>query len=188
MVYDPQELSAVRCFLDLIYILQSPLSPLGHRLQRNNRQALNKLIPHDLLSIAQGSPAQAKMYSPTPPPPLPPPKPSSHEASRLGTPSISQSPLPRPSPLTESGFGTPDGKGKGIDTDASGLIPLRHDSQRRRQEQQAPQEIPDPGESWLPKFLEDKSYVDLFLTHEPVTMSRDLRSIIVLRYANGHKF
>ncbi|KAI0176625.1 hypothetical protein BJ166DRAFT_584792 [Pestalotiopsis sp. NC0098] len=120
------------------------------------------------------------MYSPTPPPPLPPPKPSSHEASRLGTPSISQSPLPRPSPLTESGFGTPDGKGKGIDTDASGLIPLRHDSQRRRQEQQAPQEIPDPGESWLPKFLEDKSKQDLAailsdpslleaLTHSPST-------------------
>ncbi|KAF3004705.1 hypothetical protein E8E14_006896 [Neopestalotiopsis sp. 37M] len=101
----------------------------------------------------------ANMYSPTPPPPLPPPKPSSHEASRLGTPSISQS--PRPSPLTDSGFGTPTGKGKGIDTDASGLIPApqRHDSQRRRHEQQAPQEIPDPGESWLPKFLEDKSYV-----------------------------
>ncbi|KAK9418552.1 hypothetical protein SUNI508_08040 [Seiridium unicorne] len=104
------------------------------------------------------------MYSPTPPPPLPPPKPSSHEASRLGTPSISQS--PRPSPLTDGGYNGMEGKGKGIDTDASGLIPApsRHNSQRFRQQQQhqqAPPEIPDPGETWLPKFLEDKSKQDL---------------------------
>jgi hypothetical protein len=103
------------------------------------------------------------MYSPTPPPPLPPPKPSSHEASRLGTPSISQS--PRPSPLTDNGFGGAEEKGKGIDTDASGLIPApsRHNSQRLRQQQQQqpPPEIQDPGETWLPKFLEDKSYVSM---------------------------
>ncbi|ORY66507.1 uncharacterized protein BCR38DRAFT_338879 [Pseudomassariella vexata] len=72
------------------------------------------------------------MYSPTPPPPVPPPKPSSHDSSRLGTPA-----------------------GKGVAFDSSGLIPAQ-----ARQSQQ-PQEIPDPGEQWLPKFLEDKSKQDL---------------------------
>lgn len=107
---------------------------------------------------------EQRMYSPTPPPPLPPPKPSSHEASRLGTPSISQS--PRPSSLADNGFGI-EGKGKGIDTDASGLIPApsRYDSHRLRQQQQVPPEIPDPGDTWLPKFLEDKSYVKCLTTY-----------------------
>jgi hypothetical protein len=59
-------------------------------------------------------------------------------------------------------MGPDGGKGKGIVTDASGLIPApsRNNSQREPQQQQeAQQEIPDPGETWLPKFLEDKSYV-----------------------------
>ncbi|KAI0136262.1 hypothetical protein BJ170DRAFT_4532 [Xylariales sp. AK1849] len=125
------------------------------------------------------------MYSPTPPPPVPPPKPSSHDTSRLGTPSISQSQSPRPSPLTDNAFNGPDIKGKGVVTDSSGLIPApsRHSSQR--QQPQQPQAIPDPGEQWLPKFLEDKSKQDLALilssptnlhalTHSPSTAHASL--------------
>src|ERR1700712_3519729 len=100
------------------------------------------------------------MYTPTPPPPpLPPPKPNSHDTSRLGTPSVSQS--PRPSPLTDNGFSGQEGKGKGLATESSGLIPAptRHSSQHPHLPPQQSQDLPDPGEQWLPRFLEDKSYV-----------------------------
>ncbi|KAI0889482.1 uncharacterized protein GGS22DRAFT_185062 [Annulohypoxylon maeteangense] len=95
------------------------------------------------------------MYTPTPPPPVPPPKPSSHEASRLGTPSASNSPRPPP-PIPDDTLAR-DSQGKGKSSasiDASGLIPApiaggEHES------------IPDPGDQWLPKILEDKSKQDL---------------------------
>ncbi|KAK8126022.1 uncharacterized protein PG998_001781 [Apiospora kogelbergensis] len=85
------------------------------------------------------------MYSPTPPPPIPPPKPSSHDTSRLGTPATNQSPRPPPNPETML-----DGKGRTFATDSAGLIPAARQIP-------PPEEIPDPGEQWLPRVLEDKS-------------------------------
>ncbi|KAI0025447.1 hypothetical protein F4780DRAFT_330637 [Xylariomycetidae sp. FL0641] len=93
------------------------------------------------------------MYTPTPPPPIPPPKPSSHDASRLGTPTIANS--PRPLPGQDTGFGG----------EASGLIPApmgEHGGAPPPHPHPAQsQPIPDPGEQWLPKILEDKSKQDL---------------------------
>ncbi|GAW20224.1 hypothetical protein ANO14919_097210 [Xylariales sp. No.14919] len=104
------------------------------------------------------------MYTtPTPPPPVPPPKPSSHDVSRLGTPA-GNSPRPQP-PIPDNGYsgglesmGFPNGRIP--TTDASGLIPAptATPSGLTRQ-QQAP--IPDPGDAWLPRILEDKSKQDL---------------------------
>ena len=86
------------------------------------------------------------MYSPTPPvpgaPPPPPPKPSSHEASRLGTPAAAQSPRPPPVP----DYGPEAFEGQASTTDPAGLIPAT-----------VYEEQPDPGEQWLPQFVEDKS-------------------------------
>ncbi|OTA54331.1 hypothetical protein K449DRAFT_469528 [Hypoxylon sp. EC38] len=73
------------------------------------------------------------MYSPTPPPPVPPPKPSSHDASRLGTPAAANSPRPPPPP------------------------PMPDDSFLRSLDGRGKETIPDPGDQWLPKILEDKS-------------------------------
>ncbi|KAI1845654.1 hypothetical protein JX266_008265 [Neoarthrinium moseri] len=153
------------------YVYTTP----GHSPQLRTPFGANRA--NQLFQRIRAEDTRREMYTPTPPPPVPPPKPSSHDTSRLGTPSISQS--PRPSPLTDNGFNGAEGKGKGIATDSSGLIPApsRHDSQRLRQ---VPQEIPDPGEGWLPKFLEDKSKQDLAdilsspaqlnaLTHSPST-------------------
>ncbi|KAH9998065.1 hypothetical protein F4779DRAFT_636125 [Xylariaceae sp. FL0662B] len=118
------------------------------------------------------------MYSPTPPPPVPPPKPSSHDTSRLGTPSAANS--PRISPGPESGISGLEAKGKAPATDASGLIPAPTGDP-----QPQPEPIPDPGEQWLPKVLEDKSKQDLAqilgnpalltaLTYAPSTMHPSL--------------
>jgi hypothetical protein len=74
------------------------------------------------------------MYSSTPP--VPPPKPGSHDASRISTPTTTQSPRPPPSNLPEAAGG-----------------PAAQAQIAR------PPEIPDPGDQWLPKYLEDKSYV-----------------------------
>lgn len=76
-------------------------------------------------------------------PPKPPPKPRSEDVSRQSTPVLSQfsqqpSPLgSRPSPQT----------------------PERSLYAEQVGPQGAPQAIPDPGPNWLPKILEDKSYV-----------------------------
>ncbi|KAI1872464.1 hypothetical protein JX265_005344 [Neoarthrinium moseri] len=147
------------------YVYTTP----GHSPQLRTPFGANRA--NQLFQRIRAEDTRREMYTPTPPPPVPPPKPSSHDTSRLGTPSISQS--PRPSPLTDNGFNGAEGKGKGIATDSSGLIPApsRHDSQRLRQ---VPQEIPDPGEGWLPKFLEDKSYVS-----DPCSLnSVDLKSLL----------
>lgn len=95
------------------------------------------------------------MYDPSgsPPPPVLPPKPSSHEASRLGTPSaVGNSPRPAP-PLPPDydggGLNSVDpGFAAAMDAAASGLIPAP------TPQQPVPE---DPGELWLPKILEDKS-------------------------------
>ncbi|KAF6810939.1 hypothetical protein CSOJ01_06006 [Colletotrichum sojae] len=80
-----------------------------------------------------------------PPPPSLPPKPSSHETSRIGTPIASSSPLPRGGPDVTSAAG---GRGR----PPAGLEIAR------------PEPIPDPGDQWLPKILQDKSYGEVFTT------------------------
>lgn len=86
------------------------------------------------------------MYSPTPPPPgappPPPPKPSSHDASRLSTPAAVQSLRPPPVP----DYGSEASESRASATDPAGLIPAT-----------SYEEQPDPGEQWLPQFVEDKS-------------------------------
>ncbi|KAI0828387.1 hypothetical protein F5Y06DRAFT_224207 [Hypoxylon sp. FL0890] len=97
------------------------------------------------------------MYSPTPPPPVPPPKPSSHDASRLGTPAAANSPRPPPPVPDDAFLRSIDGKGKSAATmDASGLIPAPMGYLNTESEI-----VPDPGDQWLPKILEDKSKQDL---------------------------
>ncbi|KAI8629090.1 hypothetical protein F5Y19DRAFT_89441 [Xylariaceae sp. FL1651] len=104
------------------------------------------------------------MYTtPTPPPPIPPPKPSSHDVSRLGTPA-GNSPRPPP-PVPDNGYSSGleslgNTSGRPFTTDASGLIPaptMALGASTRQQQQP----IPDPGETWLPRILEDKSKQDL---------------------------
>ena len=79
------------------------------------------------------------MYSHTPP--VPPPKPGSHDVSRISTPGLSQSPAPPPLPEAPS---------RSSD--------LYHASNIGLQVTQ-PEPIPDPGDQWLPRYLEDKSCV-----------------------------
>lgn len=74
-----------------------------------------------------------------PPPPSLPPKPSSHETSRIGTPITSSSPLP--------GGGGPD---VNTATGGRGRTPAGLEFAQ-------PEPIPDPGDQWLPKILQDKS-------------------------------
>jgi hypothetical protein len=83
-------------------------------------------------------------------PPAPPPKPSSQEVSRRSTPAGSQ-PLPPPPPPQPEAFGT-----YGASEDPQSLQQARFSS-----EVVYAQQIQDPGEHWLPKVLEDKSFVTL---------------------------
>ncbi|KAI1467456.1 uncharacterized protein F4812DRAFT_459562 [Daldinia caldariorum] len=127
------------------------------------------------------------MYSPTPPPPVPPPKPSSHDASRLGTPAASNSPRPPP-PVPDDAFSKAmEGKGKFVSSTtttmmdaSSGLIPASTTSTNGGGGGAEKEVVPDPGDQWLPKILEDKSKQDLAdilsnpsllsaLTHAPAT-------------------
>ena len=62
-------------------------------------------------------------------PPVPPPKPGSHETSRIATPTSAGVPPP-----------------------SEGRIPSNNVNP-------APTSIPDPGDQWLPRILQDKSYV-----------------------------
>lgn len=81
------------------------------------------------------------MYDHTPPAP-PPKPPGSHDVSRMSTPATS-SQLPRPPPPLP-------------ETIAGELAAVAGEEHTTVSPQQ---EIPDPGDQWLPKFLEDKSYV-----------------------------
>ncbi|KAI1107665.1 hypothetical protein F4804DRAFT_329075 [Jackrogersella minutella] len=124
------------------------------------------------------------MYTPTPPPPVPPPKPSSHEASRLGTPSTNNSPRPAPPVPDENYLRSIEAKGKSpAHIDTSGLIPAPTAMTAGFNGER--ESIPDPGEQWLPRVLEDKSKQDLAemlsnaatldaLTHAPSTMHPSL--------------
>lgn len=85
------------------------------------------------------------IYSSTPP--APPPKPGSHEVSRMSTPITTQSPRAAPPPPDQQQLSElPDATGAA----GGGAQP----AQVAR-----PQAIPDPGDQWLPKILEDKSCV-----------------------------
>jgi hypothetical protein len=76
-------------------------------------------------------------------PPAPPPKPNSQEVSRQSTPATSQS-LPLPTTGEQRGYiQAPDGR---RDQEQAGM----HEAAERSQ---------DPGDRWLPKLLQDKSYV-----------------------------
>lgn len=83
-----------------------------------------------------------ELYASTPP--APPPKPGSHEVSAINTPITSQSPRPPPP--------VPDQQQHSDLPEAAGMI-LTQNAQIPR-----PQAIPDPGDQWLPRFLEDKPY------------------------------
>ncbi|KAI8961769.1 hypothetical protein F5Y11DRAFT_219244 [Daldinia sp. FL1419] len=103
------------------------------------------------------------MYTPTPPPPIPPPKPSSHDASRLGTPSASNPPR-HPPAVPDDAFSRAMVEGKGkvpAAVDASGLIPASATVTGGGGGGRERDVIPDPGDQWLPKVLEDKSKQDL---------------------------
>ncbi|TVY20545.1 hypothetical protein LARI1_G001588 [Lachnellula arida] len=84
-------------------------------------------------------------------PPAPPPKPSSQEVSRRSTPAGSQS-LPPPPPPQPEGFGT-----YGASDDPRSFQQARFSSSEVLYAEQ----IQDPGERWLPKILEDKTFVTL---------------------------
>ncbi|KAI1817904.1 hypothetical protein GGS20DRAFT_422800 [Poronia punctata] len=134
----------------------------------------------------------------TPPPPIPPPKPSSHDVSRLGTP-VTDSPR-RHHTVSDHGYSTRGPENEGAvnsrlpAADTPGLIPatvtpgggaIGQPSQPPQQQQQQ-EPIPDPGDTWLPKILEDKSKQDLAeilgspsiiqaLTMSPTTMHPSLK-------------
>ncbi|PQE17574.1 Modifier of rudimentary Modr protein [Rutstroemia sp. NJR-2017a BBW] len=83
--------------------------------------------------------SQSFMNNPNTPPP-PPPKPSSRDVSRQGTPAAGQS-FPRPGETSHP-------YAAGQDAPRSVL-------------REAPPQIQDPGDQWLPKILQDKSKQDL---------------------------
>lgn len=92
------------------------------------------------------------IYSSTPP--APPPKPGSHEVSRMSTPITTQSPrAPPPLPDQQQHSDLPEAAAAAAA--GGGAQP----AQVAR-----PQAIPDPGDQWLPKVLEDKSYATPFHT------------------------
>jgi hypothetical protein len=75
-------------------------------------------------------------------PPAPPPKPSSQEVSRQGTPAANQS-LPPP----------PLGEQRGY----TQVAESQQDEEQARV-RDAAERLQDPGDRWLPRLLQDKSY------------------------------
>jgi len=109
------------------------------------------------------------------PPPVPPPKPGSHETSRIGTPITSNS--PRPS----------TGAGVGPDANSASGGRVYPAYQPTGLEFARPEPVPDPGDQWLPRVLQDKSKQDLAdiatspellnaLNHAPSTIHPSLSS------------
>ena len=80
------------------------------------------------------------MYSHTPPAPPPKPPGNHHDVSRMSTPA--SGPVPCPPPLPEAIAATLSARG----------TPATSEQDAAR-----PQDLEDPGDQWLPKFLEDKS-------------------------------
>ncbi|KAL2154135.1 hypothetical protein VTH82DRAFT_2811 [Thermothelomyces myriococcoides] len=78
-------------------------------------------------------------------PPAPPPKPpGTFDVSRMGTPT--SGPGPRPPPLPE------------VSTTGPSSAVSSSDSNTKHQHGLTQEDVADPGDKWLPKFLQDKSY------------------------------
>ncbi|KAL2178648.1 uncharacterized protein P884DRAFT_276548 [Thermothelomyces heterothallicus CBS 202.75] len=112
------------------------------------------------------------MYEHTPPAP-PPKPPGTRDVSRMGTPTSGS--VPRPPPLPEAS------------TTGSSSPGLSSSSNIEHHHGLTPEDVADPGDKWLPKFLQDKSKQDLAdilsdpallsaLTHSPQTIHPSLRS------------
>ncbi|KAI5462991.1 hypothetical protein BGZ63DRAFT_353115 [Mariannaea sp. PMI_226] len=115
-------------------------------------------------------------YTPEPPsatPPVLPPKPGSHETSRLATPKSADFHYPPPPPPPQQQLA--DGDRLAGANRNSGFVA------------DVPEAIPDPGDQWLPKILEDKSTQDLAdiasnpsllraITHAPETIHPSLKA------------
>ncbi|KAK3337356.1 hypothetical protein B0T19DRAFT_412313 [Cercophora scortea] len=127
------------------------------------------------------------MYSSTPP--VPPPKPSgshhhhhhhddhsrshsrSHETSRISTPAESQSSSPSPRLPPPPAAKNPQGvSSDGREPPYSSFLSPPYSAapntttataQAQAQAQDQVQAVPDPGDQWLPRFLQDKSKQDL---------------------------
>lgn len=80
------------------------------------------------------------MYAHTPPAP-PPKPPATHDVSRMSTPASGQ--VPRPPPLPEA--------------ITAGLANAESPRSRAQHNIAQSYETADPGNQWLPKFLQDKS-------------------------------
>lgn len=80
-------------------------------------------------------------------PPAPPPKPSSQEVSRQGTPVAGQPFAPPPPDVQRPYAHTVEGQ--------------QYREATPQHDPTSAQSIPDPGDRWLPKLLEDKSKQDL---------------------------
>lgn len=76
-------------------------------------------------------------------PPVPPPKPGSHDASRMGTPS-GLVPPPPPPPAAGADYEIPGNALGDVQSVAANAPPLAEVG-------------PDPGDTWLPALLQDKS-------------------------------
>ena len=111
---------------------------------------LKQTFPH----IMASSPAQYPPYQSSSNAPAPPPKPSSQEVTRQSTPAGNQNQfapqIPPPPPQSRENFGT-----YGPSADHQSF------QQGQLQGNIVPSDVEDPGHSWLPKILEDKSSVTL---------------------------
>lgn len=132
-------------------------SPLQTLIARNVPDHKLEETTHTTHSVAEVG-KESKMdrfeaiYSNTPP--APPPKPGSHDVSRMSTPISTQSPGRSPLPDQQQHSDLPEPAG----------VPVSQQAQVTR-----PQAVQDPGDQWLPQFLEDKSCVasnDIFLGNE----------------------
>ncbi|KAK0374699.1 hypothetical protein CLIM01_07946 [Colletotrichum limetticola] len=100
-----------------------------------------------------------------PPPPVLPPKPGSHDTSRIGTPVMLNSPRHG------------NGNGTGPDVESAGGSRLNQVSQPAGLEIARPESVPDPGEHWLPKVLQDKALFVVFLPADDGIRKHDLADI-----------
>jgi hypothetical protein len=137
----------------------SLLAPTPPAQSRLCTQVPNPFV-HSRVAMSASSPAyppyqphrNSQSFDPNTPP-APPPKPSSQEVSRRSTPAGSQSLIPPPPAQQQDSFRTHEG----------GSEDPQFTQQARMREAAYAQHTQDPGEQWLPKILEDKSYVMLLL-------------------------
>src|SRR5438045_7134147 len=105
-------------------------------------------------------------YGTTDLPPAPPPKPNSQDISRQGTPASGHDPSPPPPPLSE----------QKAEAHVQQQQQQQHQHQHQHQQQDEEEEeeekeevrgsaagndterVRDPGDRWLPKLLQDKTY------------------------------